>query len=264
MGRQEREWRLIREESLCGARAMALDEVAAATCASGGPRTVRVYQWDPSALSLGYRQAAETVDWSYCEREGIDVVRRPTGGGGIYHDRIGDISYSIIAPAEELPSDLLESYERLLEPIFSWFESLGIDAAFTSEERPAMFGPACYLREMHPAHDIVVNGMKISGNAQYRQREAIIQHGSVTFEAKPARHLGVFSESGISASEFRRRVTSITEQASVSRDDAVRGLEAVLQAWSTATDGAWTAKEQEHATELVESKYSTDDWTYRL
>lgn len=263
MGRQEREWRLIREESLCGSRAMALDEVAAATCASGGPRTVRVYQWDPSTLSLGYQQAAETVDWSYCEREGIDVVRRPTGGGGIYHDTVGDISYSIIAPAAELPSDLLESYERLLEPIFSWFESLGIEAAFTSEEQPALFTPACYLRELHPAHDIVVDGKKISGNAQYRQREAIIQHGSLSFEAKPARHIGVFSESGISEGEFRHRVTSITDQATVGRDGAVNALESVLQAWSAATDGAWTAAEQEQATDLVESKYSTDEWTYR-
>lgn len=264
MGRQEREWRLIREESLDGARAMALDEVAAATCASGGPRTVRVYQWEPSTLSLGYRQAAETVNWSYCEQEGIGVVRRPTGGGGIYHDRIGDISYSIIAPAEELPSDLLESYERLLEPIFSWFDSLGIDAGFTREERPALFSPACYLREMHPAHDIVVSGKKISGNAQYRQREAIIQHGSITFDAKPTRHLGVFSESEVSVGEFKRRVTSITEHASVDRDDAVGALERALQSWSNAADRGWSPAEQEQATELVESKYSTGDWTYRL
>lgn len=264
MARRQREWRLIREESLGGARAMAFDEVAATTCAKGGPRTVRVYRWEPSTLSLGYRQPAETVDWSYCEREGIGVVRRPTGGGGIYHDTSGDISYSIIAPAEELPSDLLESYERLLEPVFTWFESLGIEAAFASEEQPAVFEPACYLRALNPAHDIVVGGRKISGNAQYRQRDVIIQHGSITFEAKPARHLGVFREPGVSEDEFRRRVTSIRDHVSVGRGEAVSALESALESWCDATAGKWTPTEQDHVAELVSSKYSTADWTNRL
>jgi lipoate-protein ligase A len=56
---------------------------------------------------MGYRQAAESVDWAYADREGIDVTRRQTGGGGIYHDAHADISYSVIGPAEELPGDLM-------------------------------------------------------------------------------------------------------------------------------------------------------------
>jgi lipoate-protein ligase A len=109
MALDDREWRLIREESWDGPLNMALDEIAAETAAEGGPRTVRVYQWDPSTLSLGYRQDEDTVAWDYCDREGISVTRRPTGGGGIYHDRYGDISYSIVAPADELPGDLMPS-----------------------------------------------------------------------------------------------------------------------------------------------------------
>jgi len=64
----DREWRLIGEEPATG------DEHGArrgrrATAVADGVRTVRVYQWAPSCLSLGYRQAAESVDWAYCERE---------------------------------------------------------------------------------------------------------------------------------------------------------------------------------------------------
>ncbi len=249
---------------MCGARAMAFDEVAAATCASGGPRTVRVYQWDPSTLSLGYRQPTETVNWGFCEQEGIGVVRRPTGGGGIYHDIIGDISYSIIAPAKEFPSNLLESYEQLLEPVFAWFDSLGIKASFTSVKQPAIYEPACYLRELSPAHDIVVGGKKISGNAQYRQRDVVIQHGSITFERKPARHLAVFADPGVTEDEFKRRITGIRDHVSIERDDAVDSLEAALQTWCGANEGSWTAAEREQVTDLVSSKYSTDDWTTRL
>ena len=133
----DREWRLIREESWDGPQNMALDEIAAETAANGGPRTLRVYRWDPSTLSLGYRQEPETVGWEFCADEGITVTRRPTGGGGIYHDNYGDISYSIIAPADELPGNLMETYELLCEPIFDAFERMGVDARFTEENSPS-------------------------------------------------------------------------------------------------------------------------------
>ncbi len=185
----DREWRLVREESWDGPQNMALDEIAAETAANGGPRTLRVYRWDPSTLSLGYRQEPETVGWEFCADEGITVTRRPTGGGGIYHDNYGDISYSIIAPADELPGNLMETYELLCEPIFDAFERMGVDARFTEEKLPVIHEPACYLRELHPAHDIVANGRKISGNAQYRRKDAVIQHGSLKFALDAKRHL---------------------------------------------------------------------------
>jgi len=75
----DREWRLIQAEARDGPMQMALEEIAAETAASGGPRTVRAYQWSPSTLSMGYRQEAESVDWAFCEHEGIDVTRRQTG-----------------------------------------------------------------------------------------------------------------------------------------------------------------------------------------
>jgi hypothetical protein len=83
MALADREWRLIAEEAREGALNMAFDEVAAGTAAAGGPLTLRVYRWEPSTLSLGYHQPADTVDWTYCEREGVPVVRRPPGGGGM-------------------------------------------------------------------------------------------------------------------------------------------------------------------------------------
>ena len=58
----DREWRLIREEAWDGPMNMALDEVAAETAAAGGLRTLRVYQWEPSTLSLGYHQDPATID----------------------------------------------------------------------------------------------------------------------------------------------------------------------------------------------------------
>ncbi|WP_276300126.1 lipoate--protein ligase family protein [Halorussus lipolyticus] len=257
----DREWRLVREESRRGPLNMALDEIAAETAAEDGLRTVRVYQWDPSTLSLGYRQAPESVAWDYCDREEITVTRRPTGGGGIYHDRYADISYSIIAPADELPGDLMETYELLCEPVFDAFERLGIDARFTADEMPAIHQPACYLRELHPAHDIVAGeGRKISGNAQYRQKDAVIQHGSLKFDLDAERHLSVFSDPETTPDEFRERVTTMNEQVGVSRTEAVEAVEEALREWADADEGGWTDDELARAEDRATEKFESGAW----
>ncbi|MFB6150235.1 MAG: biotin/lipoate A/B protein ligase family protein [Haloarculaceae archaeon] len=264
MDRADGEWRLIREESRTGPTNMALDEVAAETAADGGPRTVRVYRWEPSTLSLGYHQDPGTIDWAFCERAGITVTRRPTGGGAIYHDSRGDVSYSVVAPADELPGDLMDSYELLCEPLFDALDALGLDAGFADEERPAVYRPACYLRELNPAHDVVAgDGRKLSGNAQYRQRDAVIQHGSITFARGTERHLACFADPGTTPAEFDDRVASVRDRVGASREETVAALEEALADWAGAEAGAWTDAELDRARGLAERKYGTEAWTRR-
>ncbi|MFC6987979.1 biotin/lipoate A/B protein ligase family protein [Haloplanus sp. GCM10025708] len=263
----EREWRLVREETRSGPMNMALDEIAAETAAAGGPRTLRVYRWRPSTLSLGYGQDPDTVDWEACATADVTVTRRPTGGGGIYHDVDGDVSYSIVAPAAELPGDLLESYHRLCTPVVEAFDRMGVPATFADEERPALYPPACYLRELHPAHDVVVQSdgerRKVSGNAQYRRQDAVVQHGSITYSTRPERHLSVFSDPGVDAETFGERVTGVDEHASITRAEAVRALEEALREWVDAAEGSWTADELDRARTRAEEKYASDEWVRR-
>ncbi len=256
----DREWRLITEESRDGPVQMALDEVAAETAVSEGVRTVRVYRWSPSTLSLGYRQAPNTVDWDWCREAGVSVTRRQTGGGGIYHDEVADLSYSIVAPAAELPGDLMDSYELLCEPILAAFEAMGVDADFAAEEHPSIYEPACYLRGIHPAHDVLAGGKKIAGNAQYRQRDAVIQHGSLSYAVAAERHLSAFADPGVTPERFRERVTGIREESGIDRETAVERLEATLGEWAAADEGSWTAAELERARELAAEKYAADEW----
>jgi len=258
------EWRLVREQALAGPEAMAYDEAAARTAANGGPRTVRLYRWRPSTLSLGYRQAPESVDWAACERAGVDVVRRNTGGGGIYHDTYGDVSYSIVAPADEVPGDLLETYELFCEPLFDAFERLGVDARFVDAKRGAIHEPACYLRALHPAHDIVAgDGRKLSGNAQYRREDAVIQHGSITFRSEPERHLDCFATDDVTPGDFSERVTGLTEQNSdLTRREVVETLESALAEWADAEEGEWTDEEVAFAGRRADEKYRSEAWTH--
>ena len=258
----DRNWRLIREDVREGPMHMALEEVATRTAVEDDLRTVRVFTWAPSTLSMGYGQAADSVDWAYCEDRGIDVTRRPTGGGGIYHDRHADVSYTIVAPADELPGNLMESYELLCEPILAGLRAMGVEAAFAEHEYPAIHQPACYLREIHPAHDIVAGGRKLSGNAQYRQRDAVIQHGSISVDLAPSEHLGVFADHGVDAETFRDRVTSVRAEAGIEREQAVETLEQALGEWCDADPEAWTDAELSAAAELAARKYSNEAWIH--
>jgi len=282
------DWRLIREEARSGPMQMALDEVAAETAAAGGPATIRTYRWEPSCLTLGYRQDPETVDWAFCEREGIDVTRRQTGGGGIYHDAHGDIAYSIAVPAGRVPGELLDCYHLLCEPILDAFDRLGIEADYVSESVPELYHPACYLRELHPAHDVVAtdpagdegddgtaDARKIAGNAQYRKRDAVIQHGSLTFSVDATRHLGVFADPPVTPAEFGERVVGMDQLTAVDRTEAVAAVEAALVAWVVGStdgdaaegdaaaldrEGSWSSAELARAEKLVEEKYRDDEW----
>lgn len=255
--------RMVSTERHPGARNMALDAVAAERAATDGIATVRVYGWDPSTLSLGYAQDPATIDWDVCADAGIEVTRRPTGGGAIYHDRRGDVSYSIVAPSDVLPEALTPSYRLLCEPIVDALGTLGVDASFADEERPACHEPACYLRALHPSHDLVVadgdRPRKISGNAQYRRRSAVVQHGSLTVHLSPDTHARCFADD-VSPDAFRDRVTEVVAHADVGRSDVIDVLRTSLEDWAGASSGSWSSTERERAAELVETKFGADSW----
>jgi len=255
-------WRVIGEATDDGPTTMALEEIAAETAAAGGPATVRVYTW-PDVLSLGYNQDPDSVDWAFCEREGIGVTRRPTGGGAIYHDHYADLSYSIVAPADAVPGDLMECYRLFCTPILDAFEGIGVDAGFVDREYDAVHQPACYLRALHPAHDIVgPDGRKLGGNAQYRRKDAVVQHGSLSVSLRPERHCGCFTDTP-DADAFRERVGAIDEYVDIERADVIERLRATLADWIDAEEGEWTDSERVRARERAQSKYATDEWVRR-
>jgi len=89
----------------------------------------------------------------------------------------------------------------------------------------------------------------------------VVQHGSLTFERRTERHLACFSDPGATPAEFEQRVTSVREQADVSRAETVQALEASLSDWSGAHEGNWSDEELSRARELASEKYESDAWT---
>lgn len=256
--------RIITEQELSGSKAMAFDKVAAESVASGGPITVRVYRWAPSCITLGYRTDPNTVDWEYCASNGIEVTRRPTGGGAIYHDNFGDISYSIIVPTDQFPSDVSKCYQQLLQPIIAAFDAAGINIDFADDSTNTLWQPLCYLLGLDPVHDLVgSDGRKIAGNAQYRTEDAIIQHGSLSFVADGNRHLNSFSEPPVSPEQFDAHVCGIRDFIpDISRSQFVVLLEDALTEWANGTIGEWTKEECDRMEEVVNKKYNSDAWIH--
>jgi len=107
----------------------------------------------------------------------VDVVRRPTGGRAVLHDR--EVTYSIIA-LEENPSvrgTISESYLRLSQGLVLGMRLMGLEVSRIGAGRPAEKGPACF--EGPGLYEIAVNGRKLAGSAQCRRGGCVLQHGAL-------------------------------------------------------------------------------------
>lgn len=161
-----------------GARNMAVDEALMDVGRDGGV-VLRFYRWTPPCLSLGRNQAARgRYDLDAAQRVGVDVVRRPTGGRAVLHDR--EMTYAVAAPAG-LWGGLRESYRRINRALLRGLAALGaeVEAAEGGPEGGAP-GPgrrACF-RDPLPG-EIVAAGRKLVGSAQWRRDGALLQHGSL-------------------------------------------------------------------------------------
>ncbi len=250
-------WRLLDTGASDAYYNMALDEaIATARSKNLVPNTIRFFRWKPSAVSIGYFQSmTEEVDVDACRSMGVDYVRRITGGGAVYHDYNGELTYSIMVNEDHkmIPRDILKSYGVLCKGLVLGLKSLGIPAEFK------------------PINDIVVEGKKISGNAQTRRLGVVHQHGTILREVNPK---VMFSLLKVPSEKIRdkliksveERVTSINKYLGreVSFDELkralIRGFEDALNI--ELVEGEVTEYEERLASELKE-KYSSEEWNFK-
>ncbi|MEM2991477.1 MAG: biotin/lipoate A/B protein ligase family protein [Halobacteria archaeon] len=254
----ENRWRLIGLSLNDAYMNMAIDEaILKLRSLKKSPNTLRFYRWNPSAVSIGYFQSVEDeVDLEACKRMGIDVIRRITGGGAVYHDFEGEITYSLIVDEEnpKIPFDIIKSYEIICKGIVIGLKALGLNPEFK------------------PINDIVIGGKKISGNAQTRKSGVILQHGTILMDSDVQTMFKVLKVSDekirdklIKAVDERvttikkelKRKPSFEEVEKALRD----GFEDALQV-KLFEDGL-TPEELELAKMLKESKYSSKEWIFK-
>lgn len=257
-----RPWRLIIEtEGRSGAWNMAIDRALMQSTGEGSaPPTLRFYHWQPAAVSLGKGQAMAVVDRARCAADGVEVVRRPTGGWAILH--IDEMTYAVAAHAEEpvVAGPLLDAYKHLSAGLIAGLRALGLAAEMapplpTSEKAGLM---ACF--EVPYNNEITVGGMKLMGSAQARSQRRLMQHGSLPLVGdvgRAAEYL-IFPDEAARAS-LRARLRDHATTASATAGRTITYAEAVaamVQGFSQALDlafepGALSASELDHAATLV-------------
>lgn len=234
---------------------MAIDEaIMMAVKRQEAPPTLRLYRWKPSAVSIGtFQSMNDEVDIEFCESNGIDRIRRITGGGAVYHDYEGEITYSIILPRGHplVPDDIVESYRILCGGVIKALKKLHIEAEFK------------------PVNDIVVGGTKVSGNAQTRRHSCVLQHGTVLLGLDVRTMFQILKVPAEKISDkmiadVRQRVTSIRDI--LKREVTFNELrDALMDGFSESlhlrlVSGKLSKSESEEAQRLLSEKYIRDAW----
>ncbi len=251
------EWRLINLEVNDAYLNMAIDEALyCLRSQSKAPNTLRLYRWNPSAVSIGYFQILEQeVSIEVCKQLGVDIIRRMTGGGAVYHSYEGEITYSIIVDQAhpKIPNDIIQSYETLCRGLIIALQTLHLPAEFK------------------PINDIEVNGKKISGNAQTRRRGIVVQHGTLLLDTDIRtmfRLLKVPQEkiNDKLIKSVEDRVTTIRRE--LGYVDANKVEQALIHGFSKALDvtlvpGQLSDDERRLANQLRTEKYAQPHWTFQ-
>lgn len=260
MGRTETSvWRLVKLEAHNAFTNMAVDEaILEARIENQAPNTLRFYRWNPSVVSIGKFQNVENeVQMENCKRFGVDVVRRITGGGTVYHDTEGEITYSVVVSKKDLGTeDIAIVYAKIYAGLVEALKILGIAADFSQGNAKT-------------CPNLTVNGKKLSGSAQCHRRGVVLQHGTLLLNVdleKMFTFLRVpWAETCMEVVNVARgRITSTKEEmgkavsAREVNEALIRGFKKALNI--SLSDGKLTPYEHRLAEQLVKEKYSTNNW----
>lgn len=244
---------------------MAIDE-ALFRCfdPASSPPTLRLYGWQPSALSLGrFQKAADDLDLARCAADNLAVVRRITGGGAIYHS--DELTYSLVCGPSQIPptSSVKASFRVLTGFLLGLYRVLGLQADYAVDLAPvgSRLGertPLCFAGT--ESYDILVNGRKLGGNAQRRSRGIIFQHGSIPLQNRVQQGLNYLKTKpqGIEQASTCLADQGIGADAQQLKQTLVQQFQMQLGA-KLQLDGL-TQQEQALTETLMNEKYRADCW----
>ncbi len=170
---------IIDSTPLRGSLNMAVDDYLFQSLTDAPMTYLRFYSWKNPTVSLGYSQKRrEVVNEDYCREQGIDIVRRITGGKLVLHSK--EVTYCICSSDKELfTTTISESYKRISEALIFGLKAMGMAPLLAEKSNPA------YIRGNLPCfsypakNEIKVAGKKVIGSAQKRIGDKFLQHGSI-------------------------------------------------------------------------------------
>jgi lipoate-protein ligase A len=253
-------WRLIPLKTHNAFMNMAIDEaILISRIKKLVPNTIRFYQWEPSAISIGKNQdISEQIYPQALTKYGVDVVRRTSGGGAVYHDQKGEITYSITAMKNDIGTDFTSVYTKIYSAIIDSLRLLGITADFVKGN--IKFCP-----------NLTVAGKKISGSAQTVKRDIIQQHGTLLLNINLTRMFELLRiknmDCELATKIGKRKITSIQNEvkhqisANTVANALKQGFKAILKI-NIKTDEL-SPNEIKLAKNLYETKFLTKEWNLK-
>ncbi|MDQ0975933.1 lipoate-protein ligase A [Neobacillus niacini] len=272
-------WRFIDSGNCSPSFNMALDEALLDWHSEGKfPPVIRFYGWDPATLSIGYFQKVEKeIDLEAVKAHELGFVRRPTGGRGVLHEH--ELTYSVIVSEDhpEMPTTVTEAYRVISEGILKGFHQLGLEAYFavprTDEERSALKNPRSAVCFDAPSwYELVVEGRKVAGSAQTRQKGVILQHGSILLdldedklfslfkypsERVKDRMKSAFKSKAVAINEISSRKITLEEAKEAFYKGFAEGLNIELQPYQL------TEEELAYVNKIAKERYESDEWNFK-
>ncbi len=243
---------------------MSIDEAIARLRYDVGYDTLRIYMWKPTGVSIGRRQDPyREINIQAVEENKYVLVRRPTGGSALIHKEGGELTYSVVLSSSHpfYNLDIATSASAIATGIANAVKALGLNAdigTFKGVDESSL----CYVRS--GTSDVVVMGKKISGSAQRRSWNILLQHGTFLLDFDKAEWVDV-----IKVSEKDRylldNIAGIYQLLNTNIDlkDIIDTLiDSMVNAlgFKDYFMGSFTPKEIDLSWKLYRSKYSTDKW----
>jgi lipoate-protein ligase A len=249
-----RSWRLVDSGLVLPPESAALDEAIMEAHVSGKvANTLHFYIRSIPTVSVGYFQnIGESVDQEECQRRGISIVRRRSGGSSIYTDR-GQLIYGLVLHESDLPDERAASFRVICQPIADALRSFGIDAVY------------------RPMNDIEVGGRKVSGSAQFRRKDSVLQHGTLIIDTDISQMDAVLKVGNARRSEFPRPSDRVVTLAGLlgRTPDMKEVKNAMISAMGKVFDAEFvpssiTDFEKSIVEKLVSERYSRREWNLKF
>ncbi len=200
------------------------------------------------AVIVGRNQnTAAEIDQEFVRQRGIAVIRRLTGGGAVFHD-LGNVNFSFIQLGNQ--SRHLD-FHRFTTPILEALRAMGVNCQFEGR------------------NDLVIDGHKFSGNAQFMEKDRVLHHGTLLFSAQMTDLSGALKVNPVKYADkavksVKKRVTNIAShlpQPMAVEDFIHRVMDHVSGGASTAELGL-RPDEEAGIADLVRTKYGTWEWNF--
>ena len=179
---------------------------------------IRVYQWKPYAISLGYNQKNIEVSKDKCDLAGIDIVQRPTGGRAVFHTE--ELTYSVVMNGEgKSVSEIYRFISEKLVKAFVKYDS-DLEKCLSFEKSKLNFQEhyqnkssfACFSASA--LNEIKANGKKLVGSAQRKLGDVVLQHGSILLNTKHKEIINFLKDE-----RLKERVKKILDEQTISFEE---------------------------------------------